>query len=145
MTTRRDTNNPWNTSSGNPVSSKSNKGSANVKPKTKQADQKFKEARQKHEEYAKKHNILEYDSSSDEELQTESMLGKFSNEQLLKSQLTKFTISVPESVFKNYAGDNSELQRTQDFLENVFQSGAATCLICIATVKRTEAVSIFAY
>lgn len=53
----------------------------------------------------------------------------------------KFNEFSTESVFKNYAGDNAELQRTQDFLENVFQSGAATCLICIATVKRTEAVS----
>lgn len=53
-----------------------------------------------------------------------------------------WNVRVTESVFKNYAGDNSELQRTQDFLENVFQSGAATCLICIATVKRTEAVSV---
>ncbi len=53
-----------------------------------------------------------------------------------------FIFLVAESVFKNYAGDNSELQRTQDFLENVFQSGAATCLICIATVKRTEPVGV---
>lgn len=77
MTTKRDVNNPWNSkpSSGNPANAKSNKGSANTKPKTKQADQKFKEAKQKHEEYAKKHNILEYDSSSDEELETGSMLG----------------------------------------------------------------------
>ncbi|XP_037044387.1 NF-X1-type zinc finger protein NFXL1 [Bradysia coprophila] len=121
MTTKRDVNNPWNNkpSSGNPANAKSNKGSANTKPKNKQADQKFKEAREKHEEYAKKHNILDYDSSSDEDLETGSML---------------------ESVFKNYAGDNAELQRTQDFLENVFQSGSATCLICIATVKRTEAI-----
>lgn len=147
MTTKRDINNPWNSKapSDNAVSSKSNKskqGSANVKPKNKQADQKFKEARQKHEEYAKKHNMLEYDSSSDEELES-SMLGKFfqtTNNWQVTHSINKI---FPESVFKNYAGDNLELQRTQDFLENVFQSGAATCLICIATVKRTEAVSVF--
>ncbi len=76
MTTKRDVNNPWNSSSGNAVNSKSNKASTTGKQKNKQADQKFKEAKQKHEEYAKKHNILEYDSSSDEDLETGSMLGK---------------------------------------------------------------------
>lgn len=147
MTTKRDINNPWSNkpSSGNAANSKSNKGSATVKPKTKQADQKFKEAKEKHEEYAKKHNILEYDSSSDEDLETGSMLGiielfRFNIDLELK---IFFFTSHTESVFKNYVGDNSELQRTQDFLENVFQSGAATCLICIATVKRSEAVRCF--
>lgn len=82
MTTKRDVNNPWNNkpTSGNPV--KSNKGSANAKPKNKPADQKFLEAREKHEEYAKKHNILDYDSSSDEELETGSMLGKCADHSL---------------------------------------------------------------
>lgn len=78
MSTKRDVNNPWNTNNKAPSgNSKSNKGSASgaAKPKNKQADQKFKEAKQKHEEYAKKHNILEYDSSSDEDLETGSMLG----------------------------------------------------------------------
>lgn len=77
MTTKRDINNPWNnkSSSGDAVKSKSKKGPATAKPKNKQADQKFKEAKEKHEEYAKKHNLLEYDSSSDEDLETGSMLG----------------------------------------------------------------------
>lgn len=78
MTTKRDVNNPWSnkTTAGNAANSKSHKGPATVKPKNKPADQKFKEAKEKHEEYAKKHNILEYDSSSDEDLETGSMLGK---------------------------------------------------------------------
>lgn len=78
MSTKRDINNPWNknSSSVDAVNSRSKKGTTTAnKPKNKQADQKFKEAKEKHEEYAKKHNILEYDSSSDEELETGSMLG----------------------------------------------------------------------
>lgn len=44
------------------------------------------------------------------------------------------------SVFKGYSGDSKDLQKTQHFLENAFQTGAATCLICIATVKRSEPI-----
>lgn len=48
------------------------------------------------------------------------------------------------SVLKSYAslgGTSEDLGRTQNFLEDAFQSGAAICLICIATVKRNDAVS----
>lgn len=82
--------------------------------------EKFKEVQKKHIQAAKKH-IENYESSSEEELENDSLL---------------------ESVFKSYAGDKNQLQKTQEFLENVFQSGAATCLICIATVKRTDYVII---
>lgn len=74
MSTKRNLNNPWN-NAGNAANSKPNKGTATAKPKNKAADQKFKEAKEKHEEYARKHNIAEYDSSSDEDLETGSMLG----------------------------------------------------------------------
>ena len=48
------------------------------------------------------------------------------------------------AVLQSYAamgGANTDLGRTQHFLEEVFQSGAATCLICIGSVKRIDAVS----
>lgn len=81
--------------------------------------EKFKEVQKKHLQAAQKH-IDGYESSSEEELENSSLL---------------------ESVFKGYGGDKSQLHKTQEFLENAFQSGAATCLICIATVKRTDYVS----
>lgn len=80
----------------------------------------FNDIRKKHIEAAKIHTE-NYESSSEEELENDSLL---------------------ESVFKGYGGDKSQLQKTQEFLENVFQSGTATCLICIASVKRTDYVSL---
>lgn len=81
---------------------------------------KFKEVQKKHIEAAKKH-VKAYESSSEEELENNTLL---------------------ESVFKNYHGEKDQLRKTQDFLENVFQCNTAACLICIATVKRTDFVSI---
>lgn len=80
----------------------------------------FEETKKKHLAAAQKHSAA-YESSSDEETESDSVL---------------------ESVFKSYGGDKKQLKKTQEFLENVFQSGAATCLICIATVKRSDYVSI---
>lgn len=80
----------------------------------------FNDIRKKHIEAAKIHTE-NYESSSEEELENDSLL---------------------ESVFKGYGGDKSQLQKTQEFLENVFQSGTATCLVCIASVKRTDYVSL---
>lgn len=37
-------------------------------------------------------------------------------------------------------GDATGLQRTGQYVSDLFQSGALTCLICIASVKRTQAV-----
>lgn len=39
-------------------------------------------------------------------------------------------------------GDASELERTRQYVNEAFQSGAMTCLICIASIKRNQAVSI---
>lgn len=92
-----------------------------VAEKKKQAQLKqFNDIRKKHIEAAKVHTE-NYESSSEEELENDSLLA---------------------SVFKSYGGDKSQLQKTQEFLENVFQSGTATCLICIASVKRTDYVSV---
>lgn len=55
----------------------------------------------------------------------------------------KLIFFISESVIKSYSllgGKSEDLGRTQNFLEDVFQSNAATCLICIATVKRTDSV-----
>ena len=49
----------------------------------------------------------------------------------------------PGSILKNYSqfgGKSEDLGRTQNYLENAFHSGAAVCLICIGSVKRTESV-----
>lgn len=49
----------------------------------------------------------------------------------------------PGSVLQLYSqvgGRGEDLGRTQRFLEDVFQSGAASCLICIGSVKRNDAV-----
>lgn len=110
--------NPWHTKDIQSNHSKAEKESKN----TKNAATKFKEVQKEHLEKAKK-LIESYElSSDDEEIESDALL---------------------KSVFKSYDGDRLQLQKTQEFLENVFQSGAATCLICIATVKRTDYVSKF--
>lgn len=107
--------NPWHSSDKKPTPTNAPKDTKNAK----NAASKFKEAQQAHLERAKK-LIDAYELSSDEE--------EIESDVLL------------ESVFKSYDGDKSQLHKTQEFLENVFQSGAATCLICIATVKRSDYV-----
>uniref|UniRef100_A0A3Q2YKF6 Uncharacterized protein n=1 Tax=Hippocampus comes TaxID=109280 RepID=A0A3Q2YKF6_HIPCM len=51
---------------------------------------------------------------------------------------------VLQSTFITYAshtgGDITDLQRTGQYVSELFQSGALTCLICIALVKRTQPV-----
>lgn len=39
-------------------------------------------------------------------------------------------------------GDVHELEKTKQYLNEAFQAGAMTCLICIASVKRNQAVSL---
>lgn len=99
---------------------------AKMPTKTKQKDavaqEKFKEIRNEHLKAAKKYTE-NYESSSDEEdFECQSIL---------------------ESVFKSYNGDQAQLQKTQEFLEHCFTSGASTCLICIGNVKRSDYVSRF--
>lgn len=111
--------NPWHTKETKAKPSNASNASNETK-NAKNAANKFKEAQQAHMERAKK-VIENYELSSDEEeIESDALL---------------------ESVFKGYDGDKSQLHKTQEFLENVFQSGAATCLICIATVKRSDYVS----
>lgn len=104
---------------------KGEKSSGQVKSKTKKeklsANEKFQAAHTKNIESAKKY-VGNYESSSDEE-------GGNDND-------------IVQSIFKNYNGESTDLKKTQQFLENTFNSGAAICLICIRTVKRADAVSI---
>uniref|UniRef100_A0A8K9UTS7 Nuclear transcription factor, X-box binding-like 1 n=1 Tax=Oncorhynchus mykiss TaxID=8022 RepID=A0A8K9UTS7_ONCMY len=44
------------------------------------------------------------------------------------------------SLLFSSGGDVTDLERTRQYLSDAFQSGAITCLICIASVKRTQAV-----
>lgn len=125
----RDKDNPWgqpaSKTANNPSKPKKKHTQPNPPPATstntaKNAD-KFLLAQTKHIESARKH-VADYESSSDE--------GEMQD-----------TDSVLASVFKGYSGGRDELNKTQQFLENTFQSGAATCLICIASVKRADFVS----
>lgn len=86
------------------------------------AQNRFKQIQIEHLQAAQKYTQA-YESSSEEEDGLEN--------------------EILESVFKNYGGDRNQLQKTQEFLENIFQSGASTCLICIGNVKRTDYVSKF--
>lgn len=91
-----------------------------VADKSQFAKEKFREIQIEHLQNAKKY-VQNYESSSEEEgLESESVL---------------------ESVFKSYGGEKNELSKTQECLENIFLSGASTCLICIGNVKRTDYVS----
>lgn len=50
-----------------------------------------------------------------------------------------------DGILKKYSkvGGVTELfKRTQTFLEDALNSGAATCLICIGTIKRVDKVCI---
>ncbi|KAF4517853.1 hypothetical protein B566_EDAN011778 [Ephemera danica] len=89
-----------------------------------EAERRFQAAKAKLEQSVHKHLSAEQDanSSDEEDLQSENILG-----------------SVLQSYTKS-AGGLVDLGRTQQFLEDAFQSGAATCLICISSVKRADAI-----
>lgn len=110
-------NNPWNL----PKEQKPKFDSEKNKKNAKNSVKKFNEVQLEHITAAKKH-IQNYESSSEEE-----------DDDLEYDKLI-------QSVFREYNGDQNQLKKTQEFLENVFQSGTATCLICIATVKRSDYV-----
>nr|CAD7403377.1 unnamed protein product [Timema cristinae] len=110
--------NPWNRGGRQNIASKKDVPKVNVTAKLR-----FEEAQARLQASVQKHIKPDYESSSEEdELESDNILG---------------------SVLKSYSqlgGKSEDLGRTQRFLEDAFQSGAATCLICIASVKRNEAV-----
>lgn len=94
-------------------------------PEISNSESRFRNAQEKLQASVKKHLQNEYESSSSDEENIESD-------------------SILQSVLKNYTQLNGNIQnlgRTQQFLENAFQSGAGICLICIATVRRADSVS----
>ncbi|XP_077301482.1 NF-X1-type zinc finger protein NFXL1 [Arctopsyche grandis] len=81
---------------------------------------KFKEASANMQASIQKH-VSNYESSSEEE-------------DLEEAQIL-------DSVTGNYIGQgNMSLGKTREFLEQSFQSGAAICLVCIASVKRVQPI-----
>ncbi|XP_037901244.1 NF-X1-type zinc finger protein NFXL1 [Glossina fuscipes] len=96
---------------------------AGNKSNDKNTSRKFYEAHAKNLEAAKK-LVDKYISSSEEE------------DELDETKILK-------ALYKNYSDrkeDEHLLAKTASFLENILHSGSATCLICIASVKRTDAI-----
>ena len=54
-------------------------------------------------------------------------------------------VNLKFSIFKFQDGDVQELERTKQYVNEAFQAGAMTCLICIGSVKRNHAVSFCPY
>lgn len=62
----------------------------------------------------------------------------------MQIQLCLFALKLAFNILDNllkYYGDKHLLGRTEGFLQEAFVSNALTCLICISTVKRSDAVS----
>lgn len=57
----------------------------------------------------------------------------------------RMLLNMKFSIFKFQDGDMRELERTRQYVHEAFQAGAMTCLICIASVKRNQAVSSSLY
>ncbi|XP_042337807.1 NF-X1-type zinc finger protein NFXL1-like, partial [Plectropomus leopardus] len=69
------------------------------------------------------------DDDEDEDVEVDHEDGK--RGKILASTFTTYTDQT--------GGDASGLLRTGQYVSDLFQSGALTCLICIASVKRTQA------
>ncbi|GAA6081053.1 NF-X1-type zinc finger protein NFXL1 isoform X2 [Tachysurus ichikawai] len=93
---------------------------------------KFDEIRKSNQAAAQRLAESQYSSSSDDDDDDDEdeVLGK--RGRILESTLTTYTSQT--------GGDVSDLERTRQYLNEAFQSGAITCLICIGSVKRTQAV-----
>ncbi|KAI4470848.1 nuclear transcription factor x-box binding 1 nfx1 [Holotrichia oblita] len=86
------------------------------------SENKFTEASRKHQAAAQKY-VLDYDTSSEED-------------ELESGNIIKI-------ILKDYTSTGAEvnnLKRTRGYLEDAFVSGAATCLICISHIKRSDAI-----
>lgn len=90
-----------------------------IKNKPSSSENKFKDAQKKLQDAVQKH-IKEYDSSSDEEeIQADTVISL---------------------VVSNYINTGGTVQKTEDYLKDVFQSGASVCLICISKIKRDDEI-----
>uniref|UniRef100_A0A8K9URZ4 Nuclear transcription factor, X-box binding-like 1 n=1 Tax=Oncorhynchus mykiss TaxID=8022 RepID=A0A8K9URZ4_ONCMY len=105
---------------------------------TASSQSKFEEIRKSNQAAAQRLVQSQYSSSSDDDVddivddggKVEGKDGK--RGKILASTLTTYTDQT--------GGDVTDLERTRQYLSDAFQSGAITCLICIASVKRTQAV-----
>ncbi|XP_023697570.2 NF-X1-type zinc finger protein NFXL1 isoform X1 [Paramormyrops kingsleyae] len=92
---------------------------------------KFEEIQRSNQAAAQRFTESHYSSSSDDEddgdVELNGKRGK-----ILDSTFTSYTDQT--------GGDAKDLERTRRYLNDAFQSGAITCLICIASVKRNQAV-----
>ncbi|XP_069487810.1 NF-X1-type zinc finger protein NFXL1 [Ambystoma mexicanum] len=93
------------------------------------SQKKFDDIRKANEAAVKKLAGDHYSSSSEDECDEESE-GKHGK--ILARTFTTYTNQTD--------GDATELERTRQYLNDAFQSGAMTCLICIASIKRNQAV-----
>uniref|UniRef100_A0A8C9TAX4 Nuclear transcription factor, X-box binding like 1 n=1 Tax=Scleropages formosus TaxID=113540 RepID=A0A8C9TAX4_SCLFO len=91
---------------------------------------KFEEIRRSNQAAAQRFTESQYSSSSEEDEGDEELCGKHG--MILDSTFTTYTCQT--------GGDITDLERTRQYLNDAFQSGAVTCLICIASVKRNQAV-----
>lgn len=112
------------------VSGRVGAGNSSTSPKDEMTSQKkFDEIRKANQAAVKKFAGDHYSSSSEDEgdEETEGKHGK-----ILARTFTTYTNQTD--------GDTTELQRTRQYVNDAFQAGAMTCLICIASVKRNQAV-----
>ncbi|XP_066488135.1 NF-X1-type zinc finger protein NFXL1 [Tiliqua scincoides] len=93
------------------------------------SQKKFDEIKKANQAAAKKLVEDQFSSSSEEE-DNEEVEGKHGK--ILAKTFTTYTNQTD--------GDASELERTRQYMNEAFQSGAMTCLICIASIKRNQAV-----
>nr|XP_046185217.1 NF-X1-type zinc finger protein NFXL1-like [Oncorhynchus gorbuscha] len=117
-----------------------NRGKSMAAPSqhTASSQSKFEEIRKSNQAAAQRLVQSQYSSSSDDDVddlvddggKVEGKDGK--RVKILSSTLTTYTDQT--------GGDVTDLERTRQYLSDAFQSGAITCLICIASVKRTQAV-----
>ncbi|XP_038841581.1 NF-X1-type zinc finger protein NFXL1-like, partial [Salvelinus namaycush] len=105
---------------------------------TASSQSKFEEIRKSNQAAAQRLAQSQYSSSSDDDVDDivddgGKVQGKDGKRgQILASTLTTYTDQT--------GGDVTDLERTRQYLSDAFQSGAITCLICIASVKRNQAV-----
>ncbi|XP_075423057.1 NF-X1-type zinc finger protein NFXL1 [Ascaphus truei] len=91
---------------------------------------KFEEIQKANQAAVRKFADDHYSSSSEDEDGDEDADGKQSK-----------IVSLTFTTYTNQTdGDASELERTRQYVNEAFQAGAVTCLICIASVKRNQAV-----
>ncbi|XP_058066575.1 NF-X1-type zinc finger protein NFXL1 [Anopheles bellator] len=95
--------------------------------KQKTAQEKFNQVQREHMEKARLYT-KEYISSEEEEDDGGQAAGGAATQNILGE------------VLKNYHGADSDMGKTQEYLQNLLESRNAVCLICIETVKRADKI-----